>query len=69
MVQRWKAARREVDEEGGRLEQERQRQYEQRIRAAEAEVRNSGGAASNPNLIAVTGDWRTRVREKQQLQQ
>ena len=69
MVQRWKAVRLEADGEGGRVEQERQRQQEQRMRLAEAEVRNSAGAAHNPNLIAVSGDWRERVRERQQQPQ
>ena len=68
MVQRWKAVKREAEDEGGRAEQERLRQQEQRMRQAEAEVRSSGGAANNPNLIAVSGDWRTRMREKQQQQ-
>lgn len=65
MVQRWKAVRREAEDEGSRVQQERQRQQEQRMRDAEAEVRSSGGAASNPNLIAVSGDWRNRIRDKQ----
>ena len=69
MLQRWKAVRREAEDEGGRLEQERMRQQEQRMRDAEAEVRSGGNAASNPNLIEVSGDWRSRVPRMQQQQQ
>ena len=66
MVQRWKAVRREVEDEGNKVEQQRQRQQEKRIELAEAEVRSSGSAANNPNLIAVSDHWRVRVQEKQQ---
>ena len=69
MVQRWKAVRREAEGEGDRLEQERLRLYEQRMRDAESSVRSSGGAAHNPNLIEVASDWQTRIREKQLQQQ
>ena len=67
-MQRWKAVRREADGEGERVEAERLRLHEQRMRDAEAAVRNSGNAASNPNLIEVAQDWRIGMRQRQQLQ-